>query len=127
MCIDTRYSLGLVPFNELMSGSEKNREEKEVSFPSPARDFWEPPLSLDKACHLSNPSVFLLRYRGAKKPLIDEGAILVVDRSVKPTKKDTVIIARAGEMELHVFKQIPKEEGIELWGTVTHVLNDLRR
>lgn len=109
-----------------MDTQQSNREEKEVSFPSPARDFWEPPLSLDKECHLSNPSVFLLRYQGVKRQLIKQGAILVVDRSVKPTKKDTVIVARAGDLELHVFDQIPKEEDIELWGTVTHVLNDLR-
>ena len=110
-----------------MDTPSPNREEKEVSFPSPARDFWEPPLSLDKACNLSNPSVFLLRYRGEEKPSIQQGAVVIVDRSIKPFEHDTVVIIRSGEMEVRKFSEVPREEGIELWGTVTHVLNQLRR
>ena len=110
-----------------MDKSNQNREEKEVSFPSPARDFWEPPLSLDKTCNLSNPSVFLLRYQGEAREHVLPGAVLVIDRSLKPKDKDHVVVTRAGEMELHKYNQIPKEEGIELWGTVTHVLTQLRQ
>ena len=109
-----------------MSSTDPEREEKEVSFPSPARDFWEPPLSLDKECNLSNPSVFLLRYQGQERPFVQKGAVLIVDRSVKPQKKNTVIVARAGELELFIYSEIPKEEDVELWGTVTHVLNMLK-
>ena len=108
-----------------MTDAERGREEKEVSFPSPARDFWEAPLSLDQVCHVSRPSVFLLRYQGEAKPLIQTGAVLVVDRSRQPNGKDTVVIIRGGELHLMRCNQIPKEDDIELWGTVTHVLNNL--
>ena len=108
-----------------MDASNQGRQEKEVSFPSPARDFWEPPLSLDKECKLSSPSVFLLRYQGEGRPWIKQGAVLVVDRSLAPKAKDTVVIIRAGELELFTYNKVPKEADIELWGTITHVLNQL--
>lgn len=100
-----------------------NREEKEISFPSPARDFWEPPVSLDEECGLSKPSVFLLRYQGEEKPYVKKGCVLVVDRSIIPSGKELVVVARSGELQLFQVNQVPEEEGIELWGRVTHVIN----
>ena len=110
-----------------MDTPEQQREEKEVSFPSPARDFWEAPLSLDKVCRLSDPSVFLLRYQGESRKWVQKGAVMVVDRALKPGKSDAVVVARAGELEVYHLDQVPKEADIELWGTVTHVLNELRK
>ena len=103
-----------------------NNTQHELSFPSPARDYWQPPLSLDSTCKVSNPSVFLLRYRGTSRRYVKTGCVLVVDRSVKPGKKDIVVVVHDEDLTLHEFHKVPKEEDVEIWGTVTHVLNDLR-
>ena len=55
------------------------------------------------------------------------GDVLVVDRSLKPTKTDLVVVAKTDDPELRIaaFKTI--DRSVELWGVVTSVIRSLRQ
>lgn len=107
-----------------------------MSFPSPARDWWEVPLSLDEICDLKNPAVFLFRYEGEDIPFVKKGAVLVVDKSLTPKAGDLVLITTGDEMtiqrfdalrtKLHQNKEEQSEEEVATEGVVTRVLNVFR-
>ncbi len=107
-----------------------------MSFPSPARDWWEVPLSLDEICDLKNPAVFLFRYEGEDIPYVKKGAVLVIDKSLSPKAGDLVLIAQGDEMTVQQFdtlnaraqqnKEEQPGEKIATEGIVTRVLNVFR-
>ena len=97
-----------------------------MSFPSPARDWWEVPLSLDERCDLQNPAVFLYRYEGEDRPYVKKGAVLIVDRSLTPKSDDLLVAVVDGEMAVSVWKALPREGDVAVEGVVTYVLNQLR-
>jgi DNA polymerase V len=74
--------------------------EPTASWPSPAQDYYEGPLSLDRQ-FLSRPaSTFLLRVRGdglRKGAGIVDGTVLVVDRSLDLRPGSMVIVVIEGE------------------------------
>ncbi len=97
-----------------------------MSFPSPARDWWEVPLSLDELCDIKNPAVFLFRYEGEDQRFIKKGAVLIVDKSLMPRAGDELIVTTHGEMSVTPFEALSSEEGLTVEGVVTRVLNVLR-
>ena len=97
-----------------------------MSFPSPARDWWEVPLSLDDLCDVKNPAVFLFRYDGKDLSFVKKGAVLIVDKSLTPKGDDLVVFALHGEMLVKPFKKLPKSDELTMEGVVTRVLNILR-
>ena len=97
-----------------------------MSFPSPARDWWEVPLSIDHLCDIKNPAVFLFRYEGENLPFIKTGAVLIVDRSMKPTSGDFLVATIMGAMNVVVFEDLPKLEDVVVEGVIASVLNSFR-
>ena len=97
-----------------------------MSFPSPARDWKEAPLSLDTLCDISNPAVFLFRYGGEDREFVKKNAVLVVDKSITPGKEDLVIVVAGEEMAVRPFKELPKDSEQPIEGVVTRVLNFIR-
>ena len=117
-----------------------------AGFPSPATDYIEDQIDLNKELIKKPSSTFLIRVQG--NSMIDhkitEGDVLIVDRSLK-LKTDSVAVLNF-EGELVVKKIIKKKEkyfllstknnstkeieintnlNTELWGVVTYVIHKL--
>ncbi len=57
--------------------------------------------------------------------LLDDDIVLV-DRSLKPRRKDLVVIAMQADPELQIARFEHVHEDAELWGVVVHLIRKLR-
>jgi DNA polymerase V len=117
-----------------------------AGFPSPAGDYEESPISLDKLL-ISNPSsTFLLKVSG--ESMIDAGIqtgdLLVVDCSLQPRQNDIVVAILEGEFTVKIYKkdstgiylypandsypifELAKFSDSSIWGVVTSVIRKIR-
>lgn len=87
-----------------------NEFSRETGFPSPARDHYEEPLSLDDYLIHRPAATFFVRVKG--NSMQDAGIfsddILVVDRSVKPVSGHIVVILLEGE---HAVRRLERRGG----------------
>ena len=111
-------------------------------FPSPADDYLETPISLDKSLIKNPASTFFVRAKGDS--MINLGIqnhdILVVDRSLTPKTDDIILAIIHNEFTVKQLKKYVNqyylaaanphykpikinEEGCEVWGVVTHVVH----
>lgn len=62
-------------------------------FPSPAADYYEPPLSLDEHMNIRAPHVWIVKVEGEsmRDAGIFDGSLLVVDRSITPSAGNIVL------------------------------------
>ena len=116
----------------------------QAGFPSPASDFLEDDIDLNQLLIPRPNSTYLVRVTGNSmvNAHIPEGALLVVDRSVKPANNRIVVAVINNEFTVKRFiknssgirllpespnpkyKPIPITEGMEfsIWGTVTNII-----
>ena len=115
-----------------------------AGFPSPADDYLENNLNLDKLLIKNRPSTFLIRAGGDSMINIGiyDGDILIVDRSLDAKSKDIVIASIFGELtvkkllldihgnpqlksenELYSSIEIKNREDLIIWGVVTSVIH----
>ena len=120
-------------------------EKVQAGFPSPADDYIEEQLDLNKYCISNPPATFFVRVEGDSMidAGINKGDLLVVDRSREVHSSDIVIAVLDGEFTLKrlitrnnrffLCPENPKYSSIELtedmefeiWGKVTKVIHDL--
>ncbi len=116
-----------------------------AGFPSPAADYEEDKLDLNKHLIRNPAATFFVRVAGDSmvKAGIHDGDLLVVDRSIKPGDKNVVIAAVNGELtvkririrknkltleaenENYQSREINEEMEFEVWGVVTNVIHAL--
>lgn len=120
--------------------------EVACGWPLPGVDFEEAPLSLDELVSVGAYSTFLVRARGdSMYPLIRDGDVLVVDKSLDPVHGDVVVAVVAGDFTVKRLGRaggqhalipeneamapilIGEDEQVEIWGVVTWNLHSLRR
>ena len=115
-----------------------------AGFPSPADDYLENNLNLDKLLIKNRPSTFLIRAGGDSMINIGiyDGDILIVDRSLDAKSKDIVIASIFGELSVIIFLhdihgnpqlksenelysniEIKNKEDLIIWGVVTSVIH----
>ena len=115
-----------------------------AGFPSPADDYIENNLSLSELLIRNHLSTFLMKTSGDSMMDvgINDGDILVVDRSIEPKNKDIVIAIFEGNLTVKrlIFKtnslvmlksentaykdiKIPESSDLEIWGVVTSVIH----
>ena len=115
-----------------------------AGFPSPADDYLENNLNLDKLLIKNRPSTFLIRAGGDSMINIGiyDGDILIVDRSLDAKSKDIVIASIFGDLtvkklildvhgnpqlksenELYSNIEIKNKEDLIIWGVVTSVIH----
>jgi len=115
-----------------------------AGFPSPADDYIENNLSLSELLIKNHLSTFLMKTSGDSMidVGINDGDILVVDRSIEAKNRDIVIAILEGNLtvkrllfktnDLVVLKsenraykdiQIPELADLEIWGVVTSVIH----
>ena len=114
-----------------------------MGFPSPAQDFIEETLSLDR--HLiSKPSATFFMRAGATylRDGIIQGALLIVDRSLRACDGSLLVCSVDGELCIKRYRtnpyphlvnlangrreHLPGDEESDLFGVVTYVINDAR-
>jgi DNA polymerase V len=116
-----------------------------AGFPSPAADYEEGKLDLNKHLIRNPAATFFVRVTGDSmvKAGIHDGDMLVVDRSIEPRDKNVVIAAINGELtvkririrknkltleaenENYRSQEIDEEMEFEVWGVVTNVIHAL--
>ncbi len=116
-----------------------------AGFPSPADDYIEGQLDLNKFLIQRPAATYFVRVTGDS--MIDagihDGDLLIVDRSCRPKDKDVVIAAVNGELTVkrmriknrritlvpenrnYTSQSVSDEEEFEIWGVVRHVIHSL--
>jgi len=116
-----------------------------AGFPSPAEDYIEGNLDLNKYLIKHPAATFFVKVSG--NSMIDagihDGDILIVDRSLKPANKKVVIAVVNGELTVRRIRvtkgtvvlisenkdytplQVDEEMNFEVWGVVTNVIHPL--
>ena len=116
-----------------------------AGFPSPAADYEEDKLDLNKHLIKNPPATFFVRVTGDSMvgAGIHHGDLLIVDRSLDPKDKSVVIAVVNGELTVkririkgrkitlepenknYSAQQITEEMEFEVWGIVTNVIHAL--
>jgi DNA polymerase V len=114
-----------------------------AGFPSPAEDYVEGRIDLNRDLIKHPLATFYIRVEGdSMEPKILSGALIIVDRMAE-TKDDDIVVARIGAefmvKKLHIERngriwllsenavyqpiQITEEMDFEVWGKVTHSIH----
>ena len=116
-----------------------------AGFPSPADDFKEVRISLDKAVVKNEAATFYARVAGQSMvgAGLDDGDLLVIDRSLEPEDGKIAVCFVDGEFTVKRLKvdkdcvwlmpendrykplQVTEENELIIWGIVTHVLKSV--
>lgn len=114
-----------------------------MGFPSPATDYIEERLSLDKLLISRPSSTYFMRSANTYwRAGIQQGALLIVDRSATPHDGSVVVCLMAGEFHIrrfrtHPYKHLESLDGDcrkdristdddEIFGVILHSVNDMR-
>ena len=138
---------GLHFFTPDTSGKEVWLAGEGVSagFPSPADDFKETRISLDKVAVKNEAATFYARVAGQSMigAGLDDGDLLVIDRSLEPQDGKIAVCLIDGDFTVKRLKvekdcvwliaenkrykpiQVTEENELMIWGIVTHVLKAL--
>lgn len=116
-----------------------------AGFPSPADDFKEYKISLDKTLVRNKEATFYARVSGQSMigAGLDDGDLLVVDRSLEPEHNKIAVCFLDGEFTVKRLKvendcvcllpenptykpiEITEENDFQIWGIVTHVIKKI--
>lgn len=116
-----------------------------AGFPSPADDFKEYKISLDKTLVRNKEATFYAKVSGQSMvgAGLDDGDLLVVDKSLEPQHNNIAVCFIDGEFtvkRLHVNKgevyllpsnpaykpiKVTSDNDFQIWGIVTHVIKKL--
>ena len=117
-----------------------------AGFPSPATDYLEEDLDLNAHLIKNTPSTFLIRVQGKSMNAvgINDGDLLIVDRSLNPKKFSTVVanineelvvknfvreknqsFLTSGSKKLEDKINLTENPEIFIWGVVTYVIHAL--
>ena len=116
-----------------------------AGFPSPADDFKETRISLDKVAVKNEAATFYARVAGQSMigAGLDDGDLLVIDRSLEPQDGKIAVCLIDGDFTVKRLKvekdciwlmaenkrykpiQVTEENELMIWGIVTHVLKAL--
>lgn len=117
-----------------------------MGFPSPATDYTEDRISLDKQ-FISRPhaTYFLRAGNTYWRAGITQGALLIVDRSLTPCDGSVVVCCISGEFHIRRLRLYPNkhyerledgraeridphfsDENDGIFGVITHAVNDMR-
>lgn len=120
--------------------SELLRVETTGSWPSPAQDYYDGPISLDRHLVAHPQATFVLRVASDSLTTagIHAGDELVVDRSIDPRRGHVLVVVVDGELRLGVFDviegqatlvagnaTIPLTAQIRPWGVATVAIRHL--
>ncbi len=131
-----------VPNEEQNEGVPLSKNTVSAGFPSPADDFKEKRISLDKTLIKNKEATFYARVSGESMigAGLDDGDLLVIDRSLDPEHGKIAVCYLDGEFtvkRLHMEKKaitlmpandsykpikVPNGSDLIIWGVVTYVI-----
>ncbi|MDX2270423.1 MAG: S24 family peptidase [Cyanobacteriota bacterium] len=96
-----------------------------AGFPSPAGDYLEPPLDLNRLLIARPAATFFMRVaeETTLEPGIQKGDILIVDRSLDPLPNRMAVTIVDGELRVQRIRQ---GSPVEVWGVVTAGIHFMR-
>ena len=117
-----------------------------AGFPSPADDFLDIPLDLNKKLIQNPPSTFFVRVQGDSMigARINNGDLLIVDKSLSPLNGDIAICYLNGEFTVKQLKFeknsitlmpandkytpiiVSTDSDFMIWGIVRHIIKSIR-
>lgn len=115
-----------------------------MGFPSPASDYIESRIDLNKVCSFGGPSVRMVIAESYHGMCINSGTMLIVDSAIKPVDGHLLLIQIDGKPEVYRLVTIVRrgleslidkddfiafgdeffDEGIVVEGVVTFIIND---
>ena len=118
-----------------------------AGFPSPADDFVEDEIDLQRLLIANRPATFLVRVAGDSMLLarLHDGDLAVVDRSLTPRNGDVIVVDIDGECSFKVWRRqgpcvvlsfanprfpefrLAPDAVVEVWGVVSGSINPRRR
>ena len=130
------------PIKEEGLGVPLSKNTVSAGFPSPADDFKEKRISLDKTLIKNKEATFYARVSGESMigAGLDDGDLLVIDRSLEAEHGKIAVCFLDGEFtvkRLHIDKdnitlmpenksykpiKVPKDSDLLIWGVVTYVI-----
>jgi DNA polymerase V len=134
-----------IPKNENGIGQWLAKEGISAGFPSPADDFKEIRISLDKELVKNQEATFYARVDGDSMigAGLEDGDLLVIDRSLNPENKKIAVCLIDGDFTVKRIKkeknklflvpenkkynpiELKEENELIIWGIVTHVIKSL--
>ena len=118
-----------------------------AGFPSPADNYIEERLDLNKYLIKNEEATFFMRVSGDSMMNVGifDNDILVVDKAIKPTNQSVVVASLNGELVVKkIFRdrksglyflksenlnypdiKVRKDYDLEIWGVATHVIHNL--
>lgn len=117
----------------------------QAGFPSPADDYIDKTLDLNEHLVRHPAATFFVRVCGdsMRDARLHDGDILIVDRAETPRNNQVVVAALDGELTVKRIRrtaeglwlmpenpeyppiEVHPEQGLEIWGVVTHVIHSL--
>ena len=117
-----------------------------AGFPSPAQDYAEEEIDLNKLLQPHPASTFVFRVKGnsMQDANMPDGCMAVVDRSIRPASGSIVVAVLDGEFTVKRLVKagrnivlhpenpmyrplvITEEMNFQVWGVVTHVIVDMK-
>ena len=120
-------------------------EGVECGFPSPARDYTEGSIDLNKKLILNPNATFIVKARGKSMTGVGiyPGDLIIVDRSIKPTNGTIVVAVLDGELSIKILQikrnevtllsanndyssaHVSEEMDLIIWGVCIHSIHKL--
>jgi DNA polymerase V len=118
-----------------------------AGFPSPAEDFIEEEIDLERLLIGNRPATFLVRVAGDSMigARLFDGDLAIVDRSLSPRAGDVIVVDVDGERSFKVWTghrgrgrlafanpsypdyRLPADAAVEVWGVVSGSISPRRR
>jgi len=97
-----------------MAGKAKVSGSVVAGFPSPAEQYQEPPLDLNELLVKRPAATFFVRVQGESMTGagINDGDLLVVDRSLRPASGDVIIACVDGDFTVKTYRR--DKDGVRL-------------
>jgi len=97
-----------------MAGKAKVSGSVVAGFPSPAEQYQEPPLDLNELLVKRPAATFFVRVQGSSMTGagINDGDLLVVDRSLRPASGDVIIACVDGDFTVKTYRR--DKDGVRL-------------
>ncbi len=142
---DTKYLTIYCPEKSQLIERPIVNEDIAAGFPSPAEDFMEVRISLDKELIKNEDATFYARVRGNSMidANIEDGDLLVIDRSIESRNGKIAVCMIDGEFTIKRLKvekkcvylmpenknykpiKVTKENELIVWGIVTYVIKQV--
>lgn len=98
---------------------------RQTGFSSPATHYLEPSIDLHDELILNRNATFFIRIsgNGYAEFNICHNDVLIIDRSIRPTKNDLVLLIEEGAFRITPMPGEAQAQEYMLWGKITYIIH----